>query len=558
MSKIFISYRRDDSAGYARSLYRSFEQRWGRDRVFMDIDSIAPGDDFEEVIERFLKDCTLVVVLIGKSWARLTDRAGRERSISDSDDFPHMEVAAALKRKIRVIPLLVGGATVPEATDLPEDLRSLRRRNAVDLRDRTFERDVEELMGVVDRLINDPAAAAPKAKEAAERQAAEGAAPKAKEAVERASAEAAAAKAREAEREARNQRAAQGPAPATENRPDRAQPARETAASPKPSPWPKIAGAGVVVAALAGLYMYQSAQEEARLARAEVEAQRAQAELAEARAKEVEAKAQLERSAREQAELERKRREQAERERTEKEAERQRVAAAQAEQQRLSREKAEREREARDRAERERQAREKAAREAEARAKAAAPSAPYDLDQLDPQVRAAVMRARDAERRANAAAARARDAAERARASAVRTPRNGLGIDSWATERNAGDEFAGYFENGQRNGVGVFSFGQNPNNSSNSLRYEGEWAADKINGVGVWVYRNGIRYAGSQRDGVRVGPGVMTFPGSGRYEGEYNDKRSGHGVFWDAQGRVQRAGIWTGDNLTTPLGPQGR
>ena len=180
----------------------------------------------------------------------------------------------------------------------------------------------------------------------------------------------------------------------------------------------------------------------------------------------------------------------------------------------------------------------------------------YDLAQLHPQVREAVHRARDAESRANAAAAQARDAAEKARATGVQSPVSGLGFESWSGD-SAGDRYAGYYDRSVRNGVGVLHWVQDARNRGSSLRYEGEWLDDKAHGVGLMYFRDGSRHAGSERDDLKSGPGVIFLDGGFRYEGEFaRDKYNGYGVMWRPQGRAYEAGMWTDNKLTTPLGNQ--
>jgi hypothetical protein len=122
MSRIFISYRRDDTAAdMTDRLYERLVRRWGR-RVFMDIDSLVGGDLFAKAIEENLQNCAVVLVIIGRHWLSLTNERGVRR-IDDPGDYPRMEVAAALRRGIRVIPVLVGGAPLPK----PEELRRIHR-----------------------------------------------------------------------------------------------------------------------------------------------------------------------------------------------------------------------------------------------------------------------------------------------------------------------------------------------------------------------------------------------------------------------------------------------
>src|SRR4051794_7971495 len=118
-SRIFISYRRDDSAaGMPDRVYERLAQRWRR-RVFMDIDSIVGGDLFAKAIEDTLQNCAVVLVIIGRDWLSLRNAQGTRR-IDDPGDYPRMEVAAALQREIRVIPVLVGDVPLPKRQELPD------------------------------------------------------------------------------------------------------------------------------------------------------------------------------------------------------------------------------------------------------------------------------------------------------------------------------------------------------------------------------------------------------------------------------------------------------
>jgi TIR domain len=149
---IFISYRRDESAGYAGRIADSFEEYFGEDKVFRDIDSIEPGLDFAEAIESAVGSCEVLIAVIGNNWLTATDAAGRKR-LEDANDFVRTEIATALKRNIRVIPLLVQGASMPSADELPDDLAPLARRNAFELHDTSWRDDVRRLTGVLKRLI---------------------------------------------------------------------------------------------------------------------------------------------------------------------------------------------------------------------------------------------------------------------------------------------------------------------------------------------------------------------------------------------------------------------
>lgn len=158
MSIIFISYRRDDSAPYAGRLYDRLAAQFGAAQVFMDIDQIEPGEDFVEVIQRKVGACETAVVLIGKAWLGIADATGRRR-LDDPEDFVRLEVAAALERGVRVVPVLVGGASMPRAEQLPAVLAPLSRRNAVEISDSRFHRDVDRLVQALARPPAAPASA---------------------------------------------------------------------------------------------------------------------------------------------------------------------------------------------------------------------------------------------------------------------------------------------------------------------------------------------------------------------------------------------------------------
>jgi len=151
--QIFISYRRDDSAGYARALYDRLVQQFSKERVFMDVDAIAPGLPFDEAIKRALDQCEVLLVVIGKRW--LDKPTGMEPRINDPKDFVRLEIAAALSRNIRVVPVLLDGAHMPGEEELPEPLRALARRNALEVSNSRFASDTETLITVVRKALDE-------------------------------------------------------------------------------------------------------------------------------------------------------------------------------------------------------------------------------------------------------------------------------------------------------------------------------------------------------------------------------------------------------------------
>ncbi|MGB7963090.1 MAG: toll/interleukin-1 receptor domain-containing protein, partial [Propionicimonas sp.] len=136
--RIFISYRRQETAWPARQLYEVMISRFGADQVFKDVDNINPGDDFVERLAQAVGSCDILLALIGRQWLDLRDDSGRRR-IDDPADFVRLEIATALGRGVRVIPILVDGALMPRADALPGDLVALSRRQAVPLDPVTFD-----------------------------------------------------------------------------------------------------------------------------------------------------------------------------------------------------------------------------------------------------------------------------------------------------------------------------------------------------------------------------------------------------------------------------------
>ena len=152
MKRIFLSYRRDDSADMTGRIFDHLERRFGRDSVFIDVDSIPLGDDFRNRIEDTLDRSGVLLAIIGDRWlgSRPDDRGGTVRRIDDPGDYVAMEVTAALERGITVIPVLVGDASMPTGDELPHDLAALALRNAAVVRSgRDFRDDVRRLVEAV-------------------------------------------------------------------------------------------------------------------------------------------------------------------------------------------------------------------------------------------------------------------------------------------------------------------------------------------------------------------------------------------------------------------------
>jgi tetratricopeptide (TPR) repeat protein len=153
--KTFINYRRDDSIGTAGRLHDRLAQAFGRKNLFMDVDHIPAGVDFVDHLNSQVGGCDIFLVIIGANWLNAQDDHGRRR-LDNLDDFVVVEIAAALARSICVIPVLVDSAPVPRADELPDAIKPLVRRNAVEVRNTQFGRDAEALVEKIREAVGSP------------------------------------------------------------------------------------------------------------------------------------------------------------------------------------------------------------------------------------------------------------------------------------------------------------------------------------------------------------------------------------------------------------------
>jgi hypothetical protein len=150
--RIFISYRRDDAAGEAGRLADHMNRRFGRGQVFLDIDTIDPGRDFVKVLQSSLRETAAVLVVIGRRWTAVVDTTGARR-LDDKNDFVRLEVEESLGRDIPVVPVLVQGATMPRADELPPSMASLTTRQAVTLDHAEFHDDANRLCDHLEKML---------------------------------------------------------------------------------------------------------------------------------------------------------------------------------------------------------------------------------------------------------------------------------------------------------------------------------------------------------------------------------------------------------------------
>ncbi len=145
MPRIFISYRRGDSAGHTGRVYDRLVDHFGQDQVFMDVDTIRPGLDYVEAVQQAIAASDGLIAVIGQDWLTASDGTGGRR-LDQPDDMVRLEIAAALERDILVIPVLVQEARMPVAAELPEGLKDLASRNALEVSDARFRSDIDRLI----------------------------------------------------------------------------------------------------------------------------------------------------------------------------------------------------------------------------------------------------------------------------------------------------------------------------------------------------------------------------------------------------------------------------
>jgi TIR domain len=155
MRAIFISYRRDDAEGEAGRLLSDLVKAFGQDRVFMDVAAIEPGRDFRKVIDQNVASCGVLLAVIGPRWLDTRNAAGNRR-LDDPSDFVRLETASALRRDIPVIPVLVHEAKMVKEEELPQDLKDLAYRNAVELTHARWDSDVQVLIKALAKCVGEP------------------------------------------------------------------------------------------------------------------------------------------------------------------------------------------------------------------------------------------------------------------------------------------------------------------------------------------------------------------------------------------------------------------
>jgi hypothetical protein len=148
---IFISYRRDDSRHFAGRLFDSISKALPNARVFRDVQSIHPGEDFVDVLNEQLESCQALLLVIGPNWLKVGD-SGRT-NLHNPNDYSRLEIETAIRRNIPLIPILVDNAEMPTHDQIPECLSQLKRQQYIRINDEHYSLVVEDLVSQLSKLV---------------------------------------------------------------------------------------------------------------------------------------------------------------------------------------------------------------------------------------------------------------------------------------------------------------------------------------------------------------------------------------------------------------------
>lgn len=151
MGGIFISYRRNDSDVAAGRLADDLSAIFGAANIFRDIDSLHPGQDYEEALDSALESCAVLIAVIGPRWSTITNKEGQRR-LEDPTDWVCTEISRALARGIYVIPVLISGTNMPQDQEVPDSLKPLLKRQGIELDDRHWKQELVVLAQALEKL----------------------------------------------------------------------------------------------------------------------------------------------------------------------------------------------------------------------------------------------------------------------------------------------------------------------------------------------------------------------------------------------------------------------
>ena len=162
LTGIFVSYRHDDSSGHAGRVFDRLCEHFGEPKIFMDVERMQAGEDFVDAIVNAVASCEILIAIIGRRWLLNAEDSSRRL------DFVRLEIVTAFDRGLRVVPVLVQGAVMPQGPDLPTDLAKLPRLHAIELSDLRWRRDVDQLINALERILVEREEARRRAAEEAE------------------------------------------------------------------------------------------------------------------------------------------------------------------------------------------------------------------------------------------------------------------------------------------------------------------------------------------------------------------------------------------------------
>lgn len=146
--RVFLNYRRNDSEAYAGRLHETLVREFGPDDVFMDLFSIRPGEPFPSSIQQAAARCSVMVCIIGTMWLSVVDPWGRRR-LDNPYDYVRREITAAQDRGITLIPIILPGASIPEASGLPDEMRGIEQLQALELSARHWDAGIADLLNTL-------------------------------------------------------------------------------------------------------------------------------------------------------------------------------------------------------------------------------------------------------------------------------------------------------------------------------------------------------------------------------------------------------------------------
>ncbi|MEU4399434.1 toll/interleukin-1 receptor domain-containing protein [Micromonospora orduensis] len=152
MTGVFINYRTGDGQDMAVLLNERLRDVFGKERVFLDSTGLPAGHHFPPELKHRLRDSHVLLVLIGRQWLDLQDSEGNRR-IDNRKDYVRYEIRKSIKRKKVVLPVLLDGASLPNAEDLPPDIARLSEFQFRHLRSREADNDLAEIVAVLRQHI---------------------------------------------------------------------------------------------------------------------------------------------------------------------------------------------------------------------------------------------------------------------------------------------------------------------------------------------------------------------------------------------------------------------